>query len=99
MLIVLSVSRLSKQIEGIQVAGHSQVKPDRFKVNSIFAVFIAKTLTYFLFSIFVLVANYVDNANDGDYDLLFCEISDILYVLVCLADASAICVACFFAIR
>ena len=83
MLIVLSVSRLSKQIEGIQVAGHSQVKPDRFKVNAIFAAFIAKTLTYFLFSIFVLVANFVDYAYDGDYVLPFCEIADIdYYVLV-----------------
>ena len=98
MLIILSVSRLSKLIEGIQVAGHSQVKPDSFKVNAIFAVFIAKTLTYFLFSIFVIVANYVHNANDGDYNFPLCEIADIDYVLVWLADLSAICVSCFFAI-
>ena len=61
-LIVWSVSRLSKLIEDIQVAWHSKVKPDRTKVNAIIAVYTAKFVTYLLCSVLIVVAGLVNES-------------------------------------
>ena len=80
MLIVLSVSRLNKLIKGIQVADHNQVKPDRFKVNAIITVYMAKFETYFLFSILTCLAVLVNDTNDGCLVLPFAEFAFMLCV-------------------
>ena len=97
-LIVLSVSRLSKLIEGIQVAWYSKVKPDRFKVNAIIAVYMAKFVTYLLCSVLIVVSILVNNSNNG-HGCLVWPFADFSYAIVWLADLCTICVSGFFTVR
>ena len=78
---VWSVARLSKLIQSIQVGGQSDIRPNRCTIYALITVYMAKFMTYSLFSI-LSVAYIVTGV------CTYVPIAKADYVLVWISDFS-----------